>query len=70
MARISARDSDGALASRATAAHVRGGESSPFKYVPGFAYILVLSLRASLSFPIHGRPWSNGESTTSLGSRF
>jgi hypothetical protein len=51
MARISARESDGALASRATVAHVRGAQSHPFKYVPGFAYILVLFVAGKLIFP-------------------
>ena len=51
MARISARESDGFLASRATAAQIRGVESHPFKYVPGFAYILVLFVVGKLVFP-------------------
>jgi hypothetical protein len=43
MARISARTSDGALAQTATAAHVHVSDRrSPIRYLPGFAYILVL----------------------------
>jgi hypothetical protein len=51
MAKISARDSDGSLASRATAAHVRSAETSLFSYVPGFVYILVLFIAGKLIFP-------------------
>ena len=51
MARISARGSEGALAGRATAAPVHGVQSHPFKYVPGFVYILVLFIAGKLIFP-------------------
>jgi hypothetical protein len=51
MARISARESDGALAGRAAAAQFQGVQSHPFKYVPGFAYILVLFVAGKLIFP-------------------
>jgi hypothetical protein len=51
MARISAVNSDGALASRASAAPFRGVESRPFRYVPGFLYILVLFIVGKLIFP-------------------
>src|SRR5215471_14587614 len=51
MARISARESEGALAGRATAARVHGVQSHPFKYVPGFVYILVLFIGGKLIFP-------------------
>jgi len=51
MARISARPSDGALAQSATAAHLHGfGKRSPIKYVPGFAYILVLYIAGKFTF--------------------
>lgn len=43
MTRTSARSSDGALASVATAVHVQGLlKRTPIKFVPGFFYILVL----------------------------
>jgi hypothetical protein len=43
MARTSARRSDGELAHTASAAHVHGAQSAGLlKFVPGFAYILVL----------------------------
>jgi len=43
MARISARNSDGAFAHTAAAAHVQGLQrAGAFKYVPGFLYILGL----------------------------
>src|SRR5437667_8822221 len=52
MARTSARSSDGALAGRATAVNVQGaGTSSLFKYVPGFAYILILYIVGKFIFP-------------------
>src|SRR5262249_50905754 len=52
MARISARTSDGALAQTATAARVHAiGRSSSLKYVPGFAYILVLYIAGKYTFP-------------------
>ena len=50
MARISA-ESEGVLAARATAARVHGVQSHPFKYVPGFVYILVLFIAGKLIFP-------------------
>ena len=51
MAIISARESEGALAGRATAARVHGAQSHPFKYVPGFVYILALFIGGKLIFP-------------------
>jgi len=51
MARISARESEGALAGRAIAAPVHGVQSRPFRYVPGFVYILVLFIARKLIFP-------------------
>src|SRR5262252_6434397 len=51
MARISARESEGAFAARATAAPVHGVHSHPFRYVPGFVYILVLFIVGKLIFP-------------------
>src|SRR5215831_12751603 len=51
MARSTASTVDGALAGRAAATQVRGAESHPFKYVPGFAYILVLFVIGKLIFP-------------------
>jgi hypothetical protein len=45
-----ATDSDGGLASR-VAAHVHGAaRTSPFKYVPGFLYILVLYIAGRFVF--------------------
>ena len=51
MARISARNSDGALAGRSTVAHLQGSRSSLLKYVPGFVYILALFVAGKLIFP-------------------
>jgi hypothetical protein len=51
MARSSAHTADGVLASRATVAEVRGAESNPFKYVPGFVYIVALFIAGKLIFP-------------------
>src|SRR5947208_10060264 len=51
MARNSAGTADGALASRATAAHVRGADASLCRYLPGFVYILVLFIAGKLIFP-------------------
>jgi hypothetical protein len=52
MASTSGRSSEGARASAATAAYVRGAErSSAFKYVPGFLYILVLYIVGKFIFP-------------------
>ena len=43
MARTDARNSDGAIASSATAAHLKATRrTGPLKYTPGFLYILVL----------------------------
>ena len=51
MARTSARSSDGPLASTATAVHVQGvPRSTPFKFVPGFLYILVLYIAGKFIF--------------------
>jgi hypothetical protein len=52
MARISARDFDGTLASTAAAAYFRGAQRSggAFKYVPGFLYILVLYVAGKFIF--------------------
>jgi hypothetical protein len=51
MATTSARDSGGARASTATAAHFQGRQrSSALKYVPGFAYILVLYIAGKFMF--------------------
>jgi hypothetical protein len=53
MARTSASANDGAFAGRATAAHqVRvTRNSSAFKYVPGFIYILILYIAGKYIFP-------------------
>jgi hypothetical protein len=52
MARVSAAGPDGARASNATAAYLNGAERGRlFKYVPGFAYILVLYVAGKLIFP-------------------
>jgi hypothetical protein len=52
MARTSARSSDGAHANAATAAYLHGGERrSVLKYVPGFAYVLVLYIVGKYIFP-------------------
>jgi hypothetical protein len=52
MARIAARGSEGARAGHATAAHLTGVERGRLlKYVPGFAYILVLYVAGKLLFP-------------------
>jgi hypothetical protein len=53
MARVSARGSDGARANTATAAYLNGAaeRSRLLKYVPGFAYILVLYVAGKLMFP-------------------
>jgi hypothetical protein len=52
MARISARSSDGARANHATAAYLSDTERGRLlKYVPGFAYILVLYVAGKLMFP-------------------
>ena len=51
MARVSARTSDGALAQTATAAHFHAiDRRSPLKYLPGFAYILVLYIAGKFTF--------------------
>jgi hypothetical protein len=52
MARISATSSEGRRANNATAAYFTGAERGrPLKYVPGFAYILVLYVAGKLMFP-------------------
>lgn len=52
MARISARGSDGARANNASAAYLTAAERGGLlKYVPGFAYILVLYVAGKLMFP-------------------
>lgn len=52
MARISARDPDGARANKASAAYLSTVERArPLKYVPGFAYVLVLYVIGKLLFP-------------------
>jgi hypothetical protein len=52
MARISATSSEGGRANNATAAYFTGAERGrPLKYVPGFAYILVLYVAGKLMFP-------------------
>jgi hypothetical protein len=52
MVRTSARSSDGALAHTATAVRVHDIAShGAFKYVPGFAYILVLYVVGKFIFP-------------------
>ena len=51
MARISARNSDGALSHAAVAAHVQGvARGGALKYVPGFLYILVLYIAGKFIF--------------------
>lgn len=53
MARTSASTNDGAFAGRATAAHSVQvtRNSSAFKYVPGFVYILILYVAGKYIFP-------------------
>ena len=53
MARTSASTNDGAFAGRATAAHhvQVTRNSSAFKYVPGFVYILILYVAGKYIFP-------------------
>jgi hypothetical protein len=52
MASIAARGSDGARANNAGAAYLTGHERArPLKYVPGFAYILLLYVTGKLLFP-------------------
>lgn len=51
MTRTSARSSDGALASAATAVQVRGVlKGTPIKFIPGFLYILVLYIAGKFIF--------------------
>ena len=51
MARVAAREGDGALAGRATAGQARVSEGrSAVRYVPGFAYILALYIIGKLLF--------------------
>ncbi len=46
-----ARNSDGAIASSATAAHLQATRrTSPLKYTPGFLYILVLFIVGKFIF--------------------
>jgi hypothetical protein len=54
MTRTSAPDADGALAQMAVAAHTHSWarrRRSPFKYVPGFLYILILYMAGRMIFP-------------------
>ena len=51
MARVVARDSEGARAGHAAAAHLQGVDRrSPFRYVPGFLYILALYIAGTFIF--------------------
>src|SRR6266853_1430914 len=51
MARTDDRNSDGARASSATAAHLRGTRrANPLKYIPGFFYVLVFFIVGKLAF--------------------
>ena len=51
MARTDDRNSDGARASSATAAHLRGTQrANPLKYIPGFFYVLVFFIVGKLAF--------------------
>jgi hypothetical protein len=51
MSRTDARNSDGGIASSATAAYLHGKrKTSPLKYTPGFLYILVLFIAGKLIF--------------------
>jgi hypothetical protein len=51
MARTDDRSSDGARASSATAAHLRGTpRANPLKYIPGFFYVLVFFMIGKLIF--------------------
>ena len=51
MARTDDRNSDGARASSATAAHLRGTrKANPLKYIPGFFYVLVFFIVGKLIF--------------------
>ena len=51
MATTDARNSDGAIASRATAAHLQATRrTGPLKYTPGFLYILVLFIVGKFIF--------------------
>jgi hypothetical protein len=51
MARTDDRNSDGARASSATAAHVQGTRrANPLKYIPGFFYVLVFFIVGKLIF--------------------
>jgi hypothetical protein len=51
MARTDDRNSDGARASSATAAHLRGTRrANPLNYIPGFFYVLVFFIVGKLIF--------------------
>jgi hypothetical protein len=51
MARTDDRNSDGARASSATAAHLQGTpRANPLKYIPGFFYVLVFFIVGKLIF--------------------
>ena len=51
MARTDDRNSDGALASTSTAAHIQGTRrANPLKYTPGFFYVLVFFIVGKLIF--------------------
>ena len=51
MARTDVRSADGAIASDAAAAYLHGApRSSPFKYTPGFLYILLLFVAGKFVF--------------------
>lgn len=51
MARTDDRNSDGALASTLTAAHLQGTRrANPLKYTPGFLYVLVFFIVGKLIF--------------------
>jgi hypothetical protein len=51
MSRTDARSADGAIASSAAAAYLHGApRSGPFKYTPGFLYILILFVAGKFVF--------------------
>jgi hypothetical protein len=51
MARTEDRKSDGALAGSATAAYLQGRRrANPFKYTPGFVYVLILFIAGKFIF--------------------
>jgi hypothetical protein len=52
MSRIDSRSSDGAIASSATAGRLVGTRrGGPFRYIPGFLYILALFIAGKFIFP-------------------